>query len=266
MRPPPHGLSLQDSQALGLVAVWPMWGDDRRELLRGQTLTRAGAPATGAHPEHGLAAQFDATTAYFTAPAGSTASISTDATVSAWVKLRNATPGHLDQSGWPMAFDGDTDEESHYPYTNGLIYTSTFLTSRVDGITPLAGVNRADWHLVTITSRPGTGGWTLYQNAQVVTTSTGASSITFTQRSIGGGHSYVNIYCDGWVADVRLWNRCLSAADVRTLYDPATRWALYRPRRRWAAATVAAGGGFVPFPRPRGVRAGMHTLTGGMAA
>lgn len=38
-------------------------------------------------------------------------------------------------------------------------------------------------------------------------------------------------YWDGQLADVRIWNRALSAAEVRSLWHPATRWDLYQPRR-----------------------------------
>lgn len=49
----------------------------------------------------------------------------------------------------------------------------------------------------------------------------------------------VGIKLSGKVADVRIYNRALSDAEVWGLYDPATRFDLYRPRvRMWAAAPV----------------------------
>lgn len=38
-----------------------------------------------------------------------------------------------------------------------------------------------------------------------------------------------NRWTDGAIFDVRIWKRALSAADILALYDPQTRWELYRP-------------------------------------
>ena len=46
------------------------------------------------------------------------------------------------------------------------------------------------------------------------------------------------------MADVRAWNRALTAAEVWQLYDPRTRWDLYYPLRQrtfFIPDTVQAG-------------------------
>lgn len=46
----------------------------------------------------------------------------------------------------------------------------------------------------------------------------------------------------GWIGDVRIYNRALSAAEVAALYDPATRWELYAPVAPmvWSVTAAAA--------------------------
>ena len=47
---------------------------------------------------------------------------------------------------------------------------------------------------------------------------------------------------DGPIGEVRAYNRALSAAEVWALYDPATRWELYRPVARfWAGISLISG-------------------------
>lgn len=46
---------------------------------------------------------------------------------------------------------------------------------------------------------------------------------------------------DGYIWDVRIYSRSLSAAEVYALYDPASRWALYsQPMRTWLDSVAAA--------------------------
>jgi hypothetical protein len=151
-----------------------------------------------------------------------------EASMSFWCKLRNATPGADANTGWPFTLTNATGAADHYPYTDGSVYLGQFRTTR-QTITPLSGVTRSQWHLVTLVSRPGTNGWRFFQNARLVYSTTGDASIpapVATGRlvsTVAGGYSL-----DGWLVDVRLWNRALSDAEVWTLFDPRTRWDLYQ--------------------------------------
>lgn len=59
--------------------------------------------------------------------------------------------------------------------------------------------------------------------------------------SIGRQGAYNGYYFKGCIIDVRIYNRALSAAEIWQLYDPATRWELYRPaeHRVWQIAPAA---------------------------
>ncbi len=72
----------------------------------------------------------------------------------------------------------------------------------------------------------------------------------------------------GAMTDVRAYSRALTASDAYRLYeqslrgnpDTLRRWS----RRAYLFDSIAGGGGgFVPFPRPRGLRGGMTALCGG---
>lgn len=53
----------------------------------------------------------------------------------------------------------------------------------------------------------------------------------------------VQQYMSGMIADVRIYNRALSDAEIWQLYDPATRWDLYEPVTRQIWPVVAPAGG-----------------------
>lgn len=89
---------------------------------------------------------------------------------------------------------------------------------------------------------------------------------TATQVCLLGSLHTGSDYWNGKLDSPRLYNRALSAAEVWQLYQQS-RQGYPDLLRRWgrrAVASPAAPGGFIPFPRPRGHRAGMSALTGGM--
>lgn len=69
-------------------------------------------------------------------------------------------------------------------------------------------------------------------------------------------------YMNGDIAECLVYNRALTAADVKTLYDIGP-GGIFQLRRRVFAGGVAAPS-FVPYPRPRGLGAGLHALSGGL--
>jgi hypothetical protein len=80
--------------------------------------------------------------------------------------------------------------------------------------------------------------------------------------NIGGQASVVDTFeWDGFIDIVLIYNIALSAFEIQQLYvDPYAMFRIPSIARRH----VAAAAGFVPYPRPRGLRAGMGELVGGM--
>lgn len=70
----------------------------------------------------------------------------------------------------------------------------------------------------------------------------------------------------GMLADARIYNRALTDLEAASYFsDPRLSLDLYYPlgRRVWSfPKSVAAS--FIPYPRPRGLEAGLSVLTGGM--
>jgi len=101
-------------------------------------------------------------------------------------------------------------------------------------------------YLGTIAGDP-TRNWNLYLDGVLIgSMAWSAPKISDHNTSIGRReYPSSQIAFDGRIGDVRIYNRCLSAQEVWQLYDPITRWELYKPLRRlW----VAGLGGVVVSP------------------
>ena len=136
------------------------------------------------------------------------------ASLTFWVKLNRATPEAAKSGIHHLSSHGG---HSHYPWTDGLAYFNTFRDSRVNGIELSDDIDREQWHLVTITSEPGDNGWKLYQNTERVHQTTGAESIYTGTRFVLGTSGGRDRLLDGYLHDVRLYDRVLTAAEIADL-------------------------------------------------
>ena len=87
------------------------------------------------------------------------------------------------------------------------------------------------------------GAFNLYTNGVLIFTSGGQNLTQSTNPTLISRGSYGGYEgpFNGTIGDVRIYNRKLSAAEVWQLYDPITRWELYKPlRRMWEAAPAGA--------------------------
>jgi len=106
------------------------------------------------------------------------------------------------------AFDGDL---------NSLAFTSMAFSANV-------------WqHAVAVFA--SNGSIKVYVNGGHVGTSAVAhGAITINQIAIGvSADGTPSNYMSGQISDARLYNRALTAAEIWQMYDPATRWELYKP-------------------------------------
>ena len=146
------------------------------------------------------------------------------ATLEAWVKFDVATPANGSQTGiW--TFDGSSNSSiSHYPYTNGYGYFSTFRNTRVGPITLDSSVTLTNWHHVVITSEYG-GNWIFYQNTSATQTTTADQSTidtgvtNYIGRSISGNGTTQDRRMDGNIGQFRLYSKALSAAEILQNYN-----------------------------------------------
>jgi len=141
---------------------------------------------------------------------------SNEASVVIWLKLDVATPADGDQTGI-FNLSSNTGN-SHYVWTNSKAYLYGFRSARVEAIVVTSSVTRTDWHMIAITTTPGTNGWKFYQNTELVKQTTGESSIDIGTSSFIGKSS-ADRYLDGYLASTLIYNKALSSAEISQIYN-----------------------------------------------
>ena len=146
---------------------------------------------------------------YFPNMAGS---FSTEASLELILKLDTNIPSDP-QTGFGIF--GTSGDMSHYPFTNGSIYLETFRNDRLT--LGSVGINRANWHTLSITNEPGASNWKFYQNTTQYYSTTGETTVGFpTNANIGQSGGGKNL--DGIVCELRLSNTIRSAAWIKATY------------------------------------------------
>jgi hypothetical protein len=145
------------------------------------------------------------------------ATFGASASLSLWVKRRIATPTVSSEIGCWCADSNSPGTVSLYPWVDGNVYMRSFRTGRVS-FAPLASVNRAEWHNVCITTDGSF--WRFYQSGLLANSTTAEASVNLTLFAFGQSYdsNVSNAYWfDGWMDDIRLYNRALTLAEIRLL-------------------------------------------------
>ena len=185
--------------------------------------------------------------------------IGDSASVTMWLKLRNATPSDANKTGL-MYFNSVGLADTHYPYTDGSFYCGIFRNDRLT-LTPSSLVDRTKWHMLAVTQTPGTGGYNVYQNGINIHSGTGEATVSHPAIPFLGAAQLIYKY-DGWMDDVRLYSRALSSTEVRQLVNIGRQrypGVLNYQRQVWAV-TAAPGGRLSKNTRayPLGVALGIR--------
>lgn len=170
-----------------------------------------------------LAGGWTGQNAFMTATPNATFGV--EATLSVWVKRRTATPAS-DAGPFGGGSTGifccdsatGASPASHYPWTDGTAYISTFRTARINSIALSANVDRTRWHLVTVTTDGNR--WRFYQNAILVSDQAAQTTVSITAANFAIGRSFgasTFYYLDGNWDDARLYNRALTRDEIATL-------------------------------------------------
>lgn len=167
----------------------------------------------------GTSVVFDGTSQHVSLPTTSlnTAfSAATEATLVIWVKLDSNAPSSF-QTGFAKFDSGSS--ATHYPWTDSNIYTHLFKGAR--HTTPSnSGFDKSEWHMVTIRSEPGAGGYDIWQNDSIFDSTSGDSSIpTFTDARIGASNDTYRL--DGRLAHAALFDTALTDTQITDLYNSA---------------------------------------------
>lgn len=146
---------------------------------------------------------------------GLSSAFTTEATFNAWVRL-NRFPNGSSQSGFVSLSVGSP--YTHYPYIDHAIYSKIFRANRVSFSDN--GFDFTQWHMITVTTKPGDNGYVVYQNGTLIYSTTGESTVSLPSTiKFGENSGSDNLY--GMMDEVTLFNRTLSADEVLQLYNSA---------------------------------------------
>ena len=201
-------------QAAGLVAWWPLgaFPDARDMSLFGGT--RASAVFTGTSIHQGSprrARAFPNTTDKIQAQ-GPVLSGSTDFTLSAWVhRLESPSTACYVAGNYGTGNSGGIE---WFLSSSGVwgIYLAGSVTTG-------SSVNSGVWYHIVATRRGGSA-IDLYQDGVLNSSGTLSGSIgTSRNWTIGNGPDYTSEDMDGYIDDVRVYNRTLNANEVAAIYN-----------------------------------------------
>ena len=138
-----------------------------------------------------------------------------EASIECWCRVDNMYPvgsGIFQLSGY-ISGNGNL-----YPYnTFYKVYLDIFRTNRIGAIYTNTPVN--ELHLLTITTKPGTNGWNVYQNGELIKSVTGESMVHVNYRTPNLGSSAGSRYLIGIMASVRIYNKALTSTEVLKNYN-----------------------------------------------
>lgn len=242
-------LNRQSPQAKNLLAWWPTLGGNGihlPELSNGINATyTSGNPTWSRSANYGTAVSFDGTTDnYFDAGTDTRLNFTADFSLSFWVRLLS---GHAVND--VLLCRGVWGTGGYYVQTvSGSPYKMAFYINQPTGIKfqSASDISEDIWYHIAITRRGGSPGDTsIYINGVLDITTSTVNNPT----SVPGYTFYIGRYdttsfepvCD--MADIRAYNRTLNSGEVARIYNPLTRWDLYKPvmtRRNFVAPAAAA--------------------------
>lgn len=250
----PFVLNRCSPQAEGLVGWWPTVPHAGGAVLRdtsgrGRSIGLVAAPTLAPVAVAGRALTYNGTTQYATT-AQSVATGTAPFSLVVWARWTTS------QNGPVIAGEGKNGD------TTPLIILQTQASNRVQylarsatgtaSITSAAGVALNDglWHCFLCVTEAAASHALYVDGALQGTSATNAGTIGTDTFTIGAlFRTIASNFFAGDIADVRVYNRALSAAEALALYAPQTRWQLYGvPVTRGRAAAVA--GGDALFNRP----------------
>lgn len=232
---PPHAAQAQDITT-SLTAHWTL------DETSGNSITDSAGSNTGTWTDGtgnnvaeetttsalGNALNFDGTNDKITIADSATFSFTGDFTISAWVKHSGAAETSSGGEGWRIISQQPISSGSHFLLrildssggTNGLAQFSFNTGSGIHTVNSTTNVKDGNWHLIT-GMRQGSDILMYIDDALENTVSgveTGTYNIsapTYISSYKGGPEEYFS----GYIDDIKIYSRALSAADVAALYE-----------------------------------------------
>lgn len=192
---------------------YPGTGSSITDLVTGNTGSIAGSPtfSSGSFHLNGTSDYWD-----ISSLVSNIDFTSNEASVIVWLKLDVSTPSDASQTG--IFKLSSSTGNSHYVWTNSQAYLYAFRYVRVESIVVTSAVTRTDWHMIAVTTTPGTNGWKFYQNTVLVKQATGESSIDIGTASYIGKSTDTR-YLDGYLASTLIYNKALTSTEIAQNYN-----------------------------------------------
>ncbi len=237
-RPPERfALNAASPQANGLIGWFPFVGQRRGDLQAHNEVLGTAYTTVHSNPEWvvdadlGGVANFTGYTRYNPSLAGI---IGDQFTVAAVLK-RTTTSNNL--WFWGTGDQLSSNNQLQIGSTSSTRLNFNFMNNDLQVIVSSL-VGRWAWVVATYDKSLGTGNQKLFLNGVQIGQRNNTTGFTGHQIHYLGYREYNSRSWTGYIADVRIYNRALSADEVWQLYDPATRWELYQPERKlWAGGS-----------------------------
>jgi len=252
-------LNRDSMQARGLRAWWPTVASRGAGTLRDLSNRGYAGTLTGPlwtpDPLTGATLDFDNTDDYVNLGDSTTVVTTGQPFTLAWWERVKAGSGvypsrfRLPISGGTEAFAVLRSSDAAYERLAFGKANSTNTVFRLMGAPTLAA-SVDIWYLWTLVGRVGpedvgtAANWAAYVNGASYTVEANTTFGSFGNTIARIGYDGADNAANCQMADIRIYDRPLSAAEVWQLWAPQTRWELYRPakRRTWILPAGAAGG------------------------
>lgn len=235
-RPARAVLNAASPQAKGLSAWWPLGYGPPRDLVAGLH-TPTVQPSSGVTPRgvpvSGIGSALFFSGGRFAVPDTPTIT-SAEMTVAAWV-----LPTDLSGNGNFLGCNGNLGWRGRVLSTGAFNFLDRGGTNQISSTAVIT--THRHWHLVTTA---GAAGLALFVNG--VPDNTNATAFGNAGTSVELGDSGVSSEAwAGYLIDVRVYARRLSAGEIWQLYSPTTRWDLYQAPSTRVFFDVGAEAAFI---------------------
>ena len=165
--------------------------------------------------------EFDGTDDYITLPSSIATSLNggEEASLNMWVKL-NSNSNSVANTGIIQLSGYNSGNGNLYWYQNGYTYLDIFITTRYR-VWINTVLDPRNWHMLTITTTPGTNGWKAYLNGILQYQTTGQSTVSVNSTIQGGltlGENSGGRYTNGNIASCFIYDKALTSDEVSKNY------------------------------------------------
>jgi hypothetical protein len=219
-----------------LTAAWPFTeggGDKLRDIVGAGDGTINGSPAWHPSPA-GRSMLFDKVDDYVSVPSSSANNFTKNWTISFWRRCNAFGGGSMINKVNPVGYSGSYQGANYKQYAirggDKIVLDYEYNGNNWDVRTSTLSFLRDDaWHLITVTMSPALLA-TIYVDGVYSASDTAPTEVLALDYDLEFGRiAYTGNFFGGWLNDIRMWNRCLTASEALSLY--VSPWRIYEKKR-----------------------------------